>query len=600
MDIFFLRSFWGLFYLTFLTGFVLIRILKYESSILRELLVSFGLSLLINYTFSYLLGIFKLLSPTPYFIFSFICLFLLILIIFKEKERFKKNLLIISSSLFMLIFLWFLNQFIAKSGSIPWGGDDILGWNSWAMNWYLNNPTLSQSGFYPQMLPITFATSYFFSGTEKIFFFSRSIMPYFFFGIILFGFDNLIQKKTSWSFWGFLSLFWLFIVWREYPRMTQGLADIPSAFLAFSSFMVLLETRNKIENKNLSYGISILLATSSALTKQYGAIYYAGFFLILTIFLIKDYLEIKSEKNIFDFKGLLIFVSISFLLLGSWYLYSFIVHKYISDPLSYFASGPFLDYKYNLLKTHDNSNNFLHTFGMLSGYFKSPFIFILLSILAILGVLVWPFGLVLFLIIIPAYLLWTFFIAYSIRNFSIGLLFFIYQSGIGLSYVFDKLKIKINFNFVDRLTTIENFLSKSKIVYPIFAIAILIIFAFNINYTKEKLTKKQTERMKLYLGNHRDVNKILYDYLKNNSDVIVFTDYPFIRFMPELTYIENSLTNLNDIKNVIKTNSKGIFLILTGFPQTHISEECDKFLKTNKNLKEVARSQNGYIIEWKN
>ena len=399
MDIFFLRSFWGLFYLTFLTGFILIRILKYESSILRELLVSFGLSLLVNYIFTYILGLFKFLFSFPYFIFSFLCFILLLYLVFKEKERIGKNLLIISSSLFMLIFLWILNQFVFRSGSIAWGTDDLFGWHGWALNWYKNKPVFSQINFYPQMLPITWTTSYFFSGTEKIFFFSRSIMPYFFFGIILLAIDEFLQRKNILSLFGTLGLMWLFIIWREFPRLTIGLADIPASFLAFLSFIVLIEVINSKKNDNtLSYGLAILIATASALTKQYGALYFLGFFIIVLIFIIKDYYFNKRELKL---KMLLIFFVISFLLISSWYIYNFIYGKYFVSPEKLFSSGPFEFYNLNIIsKNKDFIFNLKNSFNILSSYFKSPLIFLLVLIFSILSIFVYPFNIALIMILI--------------------------------------------------------------------------------------------------------------------------------------------------------------------------------------------------------
>ncbi|MGC8770550.1 MAG: hypothetical protein ACP5Q5_04800 [Brevinematia bacterium] len=610
MDIFFLRSFWGLFYLTFLTGFILIRILKYESSILRELLVSFGLSLLVNYIFTYILGLFKFLFSFPYFIFSFLCFILLLYLVFKEKERIGKNLLIISSSLFMLIFLWILNQFVFRSGSIAWGTDDLFGWHGWALNWYKNKPVFSQINFYPQMLPITWTTSYFFSGTEKIFFFSRSIMPYFFFGIILLAIDEFLQRKNILSLFGTLGLMWLFIIWREFPRLTIGLADIPASFLAFLSFIVLIEVINSKKNDNtLSYGLAILIATASALTKQYGALYFLGFFIIVLIFIIKDYYFNKRELKL---KMLLIFFVISFLLISSWYIYNFIYGKYFVSPEKLFSSGPFEFYNLNIIsKNKDFIFNLKNSFNILSSYFKSPLIFLLVLIFSILSIFVYPFNIALIMILIPAFLFWSMFVAYDIRNFSIGILFLVYLSGICIGFIFEKIKKKFSFiskteNFfteiIQKFSFISEQLEKSKIFsfISIFS-AILILVLFNFIFTQSKIVKKHNERMKLYVGDYRNVNKMLYEYLEKNRDSIVYTDYYFIVYMPELTYIKDNFTNVSNLITTIKEHRKGVFMILNGrFHSSSVSKECEVFLKTNSIFKEVARCENGYLIEWKN
>ncbi|MFN3660105.1 MAG: hypothetical protein ACK4TN_02575, partial [Brevinematales bacterium] len=188
METFFLQSFWGLFFLTFLPGFVILRISVYRSSLMHELIGSLGISLIFNYIFIFIGTLFHRSLQIPLWIGSFIFALLFLIIILREtsQER-KQSLWVMLSSIAMLLFLWFLNQFVAKSGSIPWAGDDILGWNDWALAWYQGKGVYIQPNFYPQMLPTIWATSYLFSGTSEIFFFSRSLMPYFLFGIFIMG-----------------------------------------------------------------------------------------------------------------------------------------------------------------------------------------------------------------------------------------------------------------------------------------------------------------------------------------------------------------------------------------------------------------------------
>ena len=201
--------------------------------------------------------------------------------------------------------------------------------------------------------------------------------------------------------------------------------------------------------------------------------------------------------------------------------------------------------------------------------------------------------------------------AYDIRNFSIGILFLVYLSGICIGFIFEKIKKKFSFiskteNFfteiIQKFSFISEQLEKSKIFsfISIFS-AILILVLFNFIFTQSKIVKKHNERMKLYVGDYRNVNKMLYEYLEKNRDSIVYTDYYFIVYMPELTYIKDNFTNVSNLITTIKEHRKGVFMILNGrFHSSSVSKECEVFLKTNSIFKEVARCENGYLIEWKN
>jgi len=600
MDVFFLASFWGLWYLTFLPGFVLLRLIGYRSSLFLDTIASFGMSLLLNYTIVFIATAFHIpLTPVLWTV-SFIA-FLLMLWVWlgREQSFFAENTMRILTSFGILFFLWFLNQFVARSGSIPWAGDDLFGWHSWALQWFTGHGVFTQPNFYPQMLPITWASSYTFSGTPTMFFFSRSLMPFFFFGIFLATMGVWWQQRLPRFFFGLVSLGWLFVIWRHFPRMTMGLADIPATFLAISSFALLSEYRLKKTPPSLV--VAILLATASALTKQYGMVYCGGFFLIVGILLLQRDSFVRT-------RSFWVVTLLALVLLASWYGYGFFAQGYHRSLVRLFSTGPFEVYSSNpVVNTHSASvvDNLFKSTLFLMQQFRHPVFFVLMVLFSAIGSVVFPE--VALLIVLPAFILWGELIAYDIRNFSIGLVFFLYLGGVGIGWsieqaakrlpTLDHLVSTLSGLVTRLLTTAYTLFRRSLLPASILTAVILIICSFV--FSRSYLFAEQNRRMKRYVGNYREVNAMLYTYLDSHPDTVVYTDYPFIRYMPDLTYVENAFTNLSHIQTVLKTNTRVVFLVIftNAYPSSRFSEEVREFFSTNTGLRQAMAIDKAALIE---
>lgn len=599
MDFFFLRSFWGLWYLTFLSGFVILRISRYRSSLMYEMTGSLGMSLLINYTLVFFGTFFHIPLGVLLWSTSFLFLGIFFWILSKETpEERKQSLWTIYVSLGMLLFLWFLNQFVAKSGSIPWAGDDILGWNSWAMLWYQEKGIFVQQNFYPQMLPIMWAASYFFSGTSEIFFFSRSLMPYFFFGIFIMGLAIFWMERRITTLFGLLSLGWLFVLWRHFPRMTMGIADIPAAFFAFASFGFFLEYQ---KTKKVSpFFISLLLAVASSLTKQYGVLYLAGWGLLCII-------EILKCPSLLKHKGFWIITAFALLLFTMWYGYGFFAQGYHRSFSKLFTVGSFQAYSSNPLVSQESTSltkNLKNGLLFLSQQFKYPVVFFFMVLLWITGMFVPPFGWVALFITIPAFVFWSELIAYDIRNFSIGIVFFLYQAGIGIGWVTKKI-----ISFLPATNQKKSFFSSfdktlafsHRFLVPSGLVVFMLIVGCSLFFSHKYLSQEQNRRMKKYVGNHREVNAMLYEYLEKKPSAVVYTDYSFAPFMPDMHYLLGSFTNLAEIQKAIANHHDLVFLIISsnGFPPSRFSPEVETFFRTNSRLKKVMDVGTGMLVEKK-
>jgi hypothetical protein len=564
-----------------------------------EMAGSLGISLLINYTIVFLGTLFHIPLGVLLWSTSFLFLGIFFWILSKETpaER-KQSLWTTLASLGMLLFLWFLNQFVAKSGSIPWAGDDILGWNSWAMAWYQQKGIFAQQNFYPQMLPIMWATSYVFSGTSEIFFFSRSLMPYFFFGIFIMGLAIFWMERKITTLFGLLSLGWLFVLWRHFPRMTMGIADIPAAFFAFASFGFFLEYQ---KTKKVSpFFISLLLAVASSLTKQYGVLYLAGWGLLCII-------EILKSPSLLKQKGFWIVTAFALLLFAMWYGYGFFAQGYHRSFSKLFTVGSFQAYSSNPLVSQESTSitkNLENGLFFLSQQFKHPVVFFFMVLLWITGMFVHPFGWVALFITVPAFVFWSELIAYDIRNFSIGIVFFLYQAGIGIGWATKKI-----ISFLPAKNQKKSFFSSfnktlafsHRFLIPSGVVVFMFIVGCSLFFSHQYLSQEQNRRMKKYVGNHREVNAMLYEYLEKKPSAVVYTDYPFARFMPDIHHLQGSFTNLAEIQKAIANHHDLVFLIISsnGFPPSRFSPEVETFFRTNSRLKKVMDVGTGMLVEKK-
>ncbi len=595
---FFLRSFIGLWYISFLSGFVFLRVLRYRASLINEVFVSFALSLGFNYLFTYILGVFRFINFLPYLIFFFLLLLILVFLLIKEKKDnfndFIHSLWVIVFSLVVLCFLWLLNQFVFRSGSIGWGIDDLFGWGSWALKWYNNKPVFSQPNFYGQLLPITWAVSYIWSGTEVIQFFSRSLMPLFFFGIIGLGFDRWVQKKDNISLISFIFLGWLFVVWRCYPRMTLGIADIPASFLAFASFMLLLQSKEK--DDRLSFLISGLIASFSVVTKQYAVIYFCAFWIISLIF----FWEKRKDKKWVTMFFITLLISLLWIL--PFYLKTVIDMKFYKSPEKIVSIGSFQVYNEHVMYWEGENKLFNVLITKPFNFFKDYFLGVLPFIFIILGVLLSTFylpGLLLLLfVIVPSYFLWAILIAYDIRNFSIGLMFMIYVSGMGYGFILRKfVKVKkLSEIFSGLYEVLESKFIRNKILLAFSIVSIFVILLFCANfYSYDRLLSIQKERQKKYVGDFRDINTMIYSYKEINKNTVIYSDYIFLHYFPDIIFKYGNFTNINELKNVINSKEADFLLITKLYtPSEDVSNYIAECVKNGK-IKIATQSENGIL-----
>ncbi|URA10842.1 hypothetical protein [Thermospira aquatica] len=600
---FFLRSFVGLWWLLFLPGFVGMLWIKYRASVVHEVIVAAGLSLAINYMVTYALFAFSMFAPGWYvglFGMGLVALvFFLVRDMRESREAVTHDLWVVSSGLGVLVFLWVLNQFVAKSGSIPWAGDDLFGWNGWALRWFRGDPVWSQPNFYPQMLPITWAVSYLWSATERIYFFARSIMPFFFFGILGMGWDLWWKKRDIPSLAGMMFLLLLFVVWKDFPRMTMGIADIPAAFFAFSAFVVLIEA---LDDKS-PQGVVLagILATMASLTKQYGLLYLGAFVGIVGVLVF-----VKGWWKETLWRGVVLFVVVfAALWAGLWYGVGFFREGYIQRKVGDLVTqGAFEAYQ----QSPDTRGGFSLTRGwkaaegILTAHFRGRGGVLVVGAGWAFSLGLWPWLLWGWLVVVPAFLAWMLLIAYDIRNVSIGLVFFLFLAGIGwgtiLHFVFQKAKVVSRF-FGRVNERIEQFLRvfSRKVWLLLFVLGMLVVLVgvWSGWYSYERLETIQKERMKRYLGNYRDLNAMVYDVLAGETNVPLYGEYAFFAFFPDVLYHKIDFKRLESVQEVVQSGERGYLVWVANTP---LSPEVLAYLEASERrgrIKRVGQCESGIM-----
>jgi len=173
--------------------------------------------------------------------------------------------------------LWYAGRAARAASGIFSGWDDVASWNRWAMSWF--HRTLPDHTWnYPQSLPVAWAVTYAFMGTDLVQSFARGMMPLFGLGAMLAlaasgGPERRLRSlAAAWFAGNFLA---------RANNVTAGLADLPVACLAaiaMAEFLREGDDSTAAGAHRPPRGVLLaLFVASAALVKQ------AGLFLALVL-----------------------------------------------------------------------------------------------------------------------------------------------------------------------------------------------------------------------------------------------------------------------------------------------------------------------------
>lgn len=305
-------GFLSLIQIAFLPGSLIIKVFKIKGSYIQKILLSFSLSLIINFQIVYLLTLIGLYTR-PVIFFIFICEIILFFIFYK-KLIFKKHgqkinlclpyftqkkdvdniiLLIIKFIILLLSIYYFIDLIIIllnKNPGIFVIGDTFLSWNRWAIDWYKGDlPHLTYN--YPQLLPANYSLTYKFLGTQEIQFFNKFLSSFFPIGIFLIFIDMSIRFRSIIYLSAIISTNIFIKKIYTITYLAEGMADIPIAFFSLLVFYILLQSFLKKEYSLQNFYLSIILLSTAILTKQ------TGLYLIFLILIMCPVLLIKIKKK---------------------------------------------------------------------------------------------------------------------------------------------------------------------------------------------------------------------------------------------------------------------------------------------------------------
>ena len=354
---------------------------------------------------------------------------------------------------------WILILFIWNIGSIFNSYDTIAIWNRWAIDW-ANNLLPTSTWRYPQLLPANWSIIYVLMGDTSIQFFAKAIMPLFTFFILLMIVDLGFAKKSTGYFIG-AAITYLAIKKFLGPFVIEGLADLPTAFLAFSAiyFLLLSQVDKQPTESKTGYAILIVLgAAGAAVTKQAGLLFLLLFSTIYFIFLVKP---LYKENSKAAKKLMLITVLLALVVVVPWYLYKqVLIWQGLEKSEIQMIVGA-TGHAFNYISVQDQ---LLEITKLLGKYFY------LLILLIPLSFFVEPMitTFIIFLVF-PLFISWGIFASYDFRNLAVALPIFGISSGIGLNHVFNyafktlkkvsigSVKIKYYLIILIILTTITGF-----------------------------------------------------------------------------------------------------------------------------------------------
>ena len=607
----------------FIPGFIVIKYLGInlnadagikKTNKIRQLVYTFGLSLLINYLLVFVftaLGIYK-----PLTLYVLLCIEGMLLVYYwttGNKPQFDRyinldiNRRVASlkqffashsltyNFLFLVsvgVILWYVFLFFYFLGSVFQHWDPVTGWNRFALDW-ANNQFPVNTWHYPQLVPANWSISYVMVQNTGIQCFAKTIMPLFSIAVLLLFLDLALDKKKAVYLLGLTGYGILLAYIYDPSYIVSGYVDIAVSFFAFLSFHVMYNLGKSHGNRRFMFiWLAVILASGAAVTKQAGLFILAvilvwgfrgvgdpglftvsqkSFFrrFISKICVFCKRLKQLNKKRIIG-KVLLLLLTV-IIITASWYIVkevqiaegldrseiAMVQSVHHSDSYTERLAGAF-----NQLATHRHPK---------------------LKPLVWAGVLLILLGLfhkksrwVTLFIVIPYSLMWGFFFSYDTRNLALCIPFAAFSAAFGLA-------------FLKRLFKRWSKIPHGKIpLVPVIIAVLLLLILLNFTLLKnEKLIQYQTH-LRTKIGIAR-LNDLLYRYHeKEGIKGKIITDYRYLEYLPGLSQFylpHNSRINLKFMEYLDTEQGKDIHYFLMPMifeSEKAVYKEFQRKLQTNE------------------
>jgi len=587
--------------IVFLPGYLALRCLKLDKGAAGTLILSFALSLVINYFLVFLLVLFHIYnSPVMY------CVFALetgILLWTMRNSSIPTIAEVITSCLSSIrafleecpkfwddkggilrcfIYLSAVGALIAYAihgfmsfGEIFLNWDAVISWNRWAIEW-AGGAFPKNTAEYPQLLPANWSITYVFIQDTTIWFFAKATTPWFCFFLLLAILDLRRALRDDGYALGMLFTFGLLSAIIRFPKLDDGYAEVPVAFFAFLVVYVLILARlsNEAMHQRKYIFLAALMCGGAALTKQAGLFMAAVYpcLLWLIVFRCQTVQAVGNLKRRFT---LLITATLLILLMaGSWYVYKYVEISFGKDA----------SIVYKLVHDIHEGRSLMERLAFANAgivrYISLPVALVLVGFIAFsLKDLIQRKCTI--IVVIPFYLIWCMFFSYDNRNVALAIPFAGVAAGVGARCMFETLDIWAARFRVRLLDYVPN-IFKAKIAY--LAVLLLLTAAIlDFAVPRTALVARQNDLLRSV--GYAELDLQLYEYDARygiNDDVL--TDYPFLAMLPDLNkhYYRGDVDNFVLFQRSFQQPSVGYVLCHRKFTVPQVWAYLDEYSRSGK------------------
>lgn len=578
--------------IVFLPGLILLKLFKLRRGVVQTIVFAFGLSLIFNFLWVFLLVIFKINFPTLHYILFAVEVGLAVWMYrgnlqtrsedlaseittwakhlpesiggFFPKDKKESSLSRVIKILAAAVFFiwaaaglfWLVKLMINEWGTVFKHWDSVVSWNQWASD--LFNGSITIKNRYPPLVPANFSITYSYMGSADIQIFAKSFMPFFTLFAWLIMLDLAFEYKKPGMFIGMVILRYMTKKFLG-VYIAEGYVDVALLFFSFLTVYSLMKASRsqdeKIKNDYLILGS--IFAAGTALTKQNGLLVFV-LYPLLALLIVEDNSTDSLKTRI---SKLLKPMAIGFLVLAPWYTFNEVqILLGLNESNMAFLAGA---------ERHSGRSYWERAVRAveLMGIYK----FLFPLAIAALPVIDKHFRRVAALMIFPYSIIWLFMFSIFVRNLAMVFPFLAMTAGLGI-YAFLELGLKLT----DRIE-----LPRMKVGFALIPV-LLILIAFSLEVTDAKLAELQINDQKnalLYKMNHR-----LYDlFEEENAAAPIMTKYP-LEYLPDLgAYkIPEPFTIYQEFyENFSLHPEVAYFLVWDNYASGEVKDQIDIFEESN-------------------
>ena len=170
---------------------------------------------------------------------------------------------------------------LAQVGQIFQQWDAVVSWNRWAVDWAAGRLP-SATSFYPQLLPTNLSLSYVFVQSSQVWIFAKSFQ-FLFCLLLLLAILDMARLQGKFGYVpGVVITYGLLVALLRFRMLSSGYADVPLAFFALATvYAIMLAQDAKPASQRAKYlMLGVALAAGAAATKQMG-LYVAALYPLL-------------------------------------------------------------------------------------------------------------------------------------------------------------------------------------------------------------------------------------------------------------------------------------------------------------------------------